>query len=225
MARRKKLQPLVVDGYNVIFATPRYQALIDEETTGEPYLGHDAHVRSRAALISDVAAFASGSYRATIVFDGSGNVNPERLPLQVGGVELIFSLPGEQADEVIERLAGEARQRGEAITVSEVRRGEFNDYIRVSGRVVPMTTVQLSPLEGGVVKEIVAEEGAHVREGDIILILSNESLDMQILNAEADLAEKENILRNTMIQMEQQKLTLQQEKLQLQMEVRRKKRV
>ena len=120
--------------------------------------------------------------------------------------------------------ARKLRVGGEAITVSEVRQGEFNDYIRVSGRVVPMTTVQLSPLEGGVVKEIVAEEGAHVREGDIILILSNESLDMQILNAEADLAEKENILRNTMIQMEQQKLTLQQEKLQLQMEVRRKKR-
>jgi len=120
--------------------------------------------------------------------------------------------------------ARKLRVGGEAITVSEVRRGEFNDYIRVSGRVVPMTTVQLSPLEGGVVKEIVAEEGAHVREGDIILILSNESLDMQILNAEADLAEKENILRNTMIQMEQQKLTLQQEKLQLQMDVRRKKR-
>ena len=120
--------------------------------------------------------------------------------------------------------ARKLRVGGEAITVSEVRRGEFNDYIRVSGRVVPMTTVQLSPLEGGVVREIVAEEGAHVREGDIILILSNESLDMQILNAEADLAEKENILRNTMIQMEQQKLTLQQEKLQLQIEVRRKKR-
>ena len=120
--------------------------------------------------------------------------------------------------------ARKLRVGGEAITVSEVRRGEFNDYIRLSGRVVPMTTVQLSPLEGGVVREIVAEEGAHVREGDVILILSNESLDMQILNAEADLAEKENILRNTMIQMEQQKLTLQQEKLQLQMEVRRKKR-
>jgi HlyD family secretion protein len=120
--------------------------------------------------------------------------------------------------------ARKLRVGGEAITVSEVRCGEFNDYIRISGRVVPMTTVQLSPLEGGVVQAIVAEEGAHVREGDVILILSNESLDMQILNAEADLAEKENILRNTMIQMEQQKLSLQQEKLQLQMEVRRKKR-
>ena len=109
--------------------------------------------------------------------------------------------------------ARKLRVGGEAITVSEVRCGEFNDYIRISGRVVPMTTVQLSPLEGGVVQAIVAEEGAHVREGDVILILSN-----------ADLAEKENILRNTMIQMEQQKLSLQQEKLQLQMEVRRKKR-
>ncbi len=120
--------------------------------------------------------------------------------------------------------ASRLRTNGDTFTVGEVRRGEFNDYIRVTGQVVPMTTVQLSPLEGGVVQAIVAEEGAHVREGDIILILSNEALDMQILNAEADLAEKENILRNTMIAMEQQKLNLQQEKLQLQMEVRRKKR-
>jgi HlyD family secretion protein len=47
---------------------------------------------------------------------------------------------------------------------------------------------------------------------------------MQILNSEADLAEKENILRNTLIQMEQQKLSVEQEKLQLQMDVRRNKR-
>ena len=116
------------------------------------------------------------------------------------------------------------RAQVENITISAVTQGEFNDYIRISGQVVPMTTIQLSPLEGGVVQKIVTEEGSWVREGDVILVLSNEALDMQILNAEADLAEKENILRNTMISMEQQKLSLQQEKLQLQMEVRRKKR-
>ncbi|MCR5551060.1 MAG: HlyD family efflux transporter periplasmic adaptor subunit [Bacteroidales bacterium] len=120
--------------------------------------------------------------------------------------------------------ASKLRISNDILTVSEVKKGEFNDYIRVNGRVVPMTSVQLSPLEGGIVQQIVMEEGSRVHEGDVILILSNESLDMQILNAEADLAEKENILRNTMIQMEQQKLTLQQEKLQLQMEVRRKQR-
>lgn len=116
------------------------------------------------------------------------------------------------------------RTGAETLTVSTVMQGEFNDYIRISGQVVPMTTIQLSPMEGGVVQRVVTEEGSYVHEGDVILVLSNETLDMQILNAEADLAEKENILRNTMIQMEQQKLNLQQEKLQLQMEVRRKKR-
>ena len=110
------------------------------------------------------------------------------------------------------------------ITVSTVTQSEFNDYIRISGQVAPMTTIQISPLEGGVVQQIVAEEGSRVNAGDVILILSNENLDMQILNAEADLAEKENILRNTMIQMEQQKLSVEQEKLQLQMEVQRNRR-
>ena len=110
------------------------------------------------------------------------------------------------------------------ITVSAVTQGEFNDYIRISGQVAPMTTIQISPLEGGVVQQIVAEEGSRVSVGDVILVLSNENLDMQILNAEADLAEKENILRNTMIQMEQQKLSVEQEKLQLQMDVQRNRR-
>lgn len=110
------------------------------------------------------------------------------------------------------------------LTISTVQRAEFNDYIRISGQVQPMTTVQLSPQEGGVVQEIIAEEGSKVRCGDVIIVLNNESLDLQILNSEAELAEKENILRNTLIQMEQQKLSLQQEKLQLSVEVRRAKR-
>ena len=110
------------------------------------------------------------------------------------------------------------------ISIGTVTSGEFNDYIRISGQVVPMTTIQISPLEGGVVQQIVSEEGSRVKAGDVIVILSNESLDMQILNSEADLAEKENILRNTMIQMEQQKLSVEQEKLQLQMDVQRNRR-
>lgn len=110
------------------------------------------------------------------------------------------------------------------ISVNAVISGQFNDYIRISGQVAPITTIQISPLEGGVVQEIVTEEGSKVKKGDVILILSNENLDMQILNSEADLAEKENILRNTLIQMEQQKLSVEQEKLQLQMDVRRNKR-
>ena len=116
------------------------------------------------------------------------------------------------------------RVERESLTVVAVDHGEFNDYIRLNGRVVPMTTVQLSPQEGGTVERILVEEGATVRAGDPIVVLSNDNLDLQILNAEASLAEKENILRNTMIQMEQQKLAVRQEEMQLAIDVRRNSR-
>ena len=107
------------------------------------------------------------------------------------------------------------------VNIATVEQGEFNDYVRLTGSVQPMTTVQLSPLESGVVERIVAEEGTQVKRGDVILEMSNNSLSMQILQSEADLAEKQNILRNTMIQMEQERLALRQEKLQLDLEVSR----
>jgi HlyD family secretion protein len=112
----------------------------------------------------------------------------------------------------------------DTITVSEAVWGEFNDYIRISGRVQPMTTIQLSPQEGGIVQSILIEEGSTVRVGDPILILSNDNLDLQILNSEAELAEKENILRNTQIQMEQQKLDVRQNELEYGTQVERLRR-
>ncbi len=116
------------------------------------------------------------------------------------------------------------RVDGSTIVIGTAADGQFNDYIRLGGQVQPMTTVQISPTEGGNVQRIVAEEGSHVAAGDVIVVLSNENLDMQILNSEAELAEKENILRNTLISMEQQKLSVRQDRLSLQIEVRRAKR-
>ena len=68
------------------------------------------------------------------------------------------------------------------------------------------------------------EEGAQVKKGDIIVRLSNSNLDLQILNAEAELAEKQNFLRNTQVTMEQDKLTNQMEKLQYDMDMNRARR-
>lgn len=110
------------------------------------------------------------------------------------------------------------------VTISNVVMGEFNDYIRISGRVQPMTTIQLSPQEGGIVEKILIEEGSPVKAGDAILVLSNDNLDLQILNSEAELAEKENILRNTQIQMEQQKLDVRQNVLEYGTNVERLRR-
>ena len=112
----------------------------------------------------------------------------------------------------------------DSVVVSTTEQGEFNDYIRISGRVQPMTTIQLSPQEGGIVQEILIEEGSAVKAGDPILVLSNDNLDLSILNSEAELAEKENILRNTQIQMEQQKLDVRQNVLEYGTQVERLRR-
>ena len=110
------------------------------------------------------------------------------------------------------------------LTISNVQHAEFKDYVRTNGHVMPIQVVQISPEEGGIVMEKVAEEGTMVHKGDVIVRLSNSSLDLQILNAEAELAEKQNMLRNTQVTMEQDRLNNQTEKAQLDMDIRRLQR-
>ena len=120
--------------------------------------------------------------------------------------------------------ASTLRVSKDELTISEVRQAEFKDYVRTNGRVLPIQVVQISPEEGGIVREKVVEEGTHVKKGDVIVRLSNSNLDLQILNAEAELAEKQNLLRNTQVAMQQDRLNNQTEQAQLDMDTQRKQR-
>ena len=110
------------------------------------------------------------------------------------------------------------------LSIGEVKRTQFDDYVSVDGSVVPIQVVQISPEEGGVIRQKIVEEGTHIRKGDIIVRLSNSNLDLEILNAESELAEKQNMLRNTQITMEQDQLNNQTEAAQLSMDMQAKKR-
>ena len=112
----------------------------------------------------------------------------------------------------------------ETLNISTVDKGEFNEYIRITGLVQPKTTILLSPLERGVVTEFFVEEGEMVKKGDEIFRLVNSQLNLDILKTQADLAEQENFLRNTRVTMEQEKLNLQQEMIQLMHNVSKAKR-
>ena len=72
--------------------------------------------------------------------------------------------------------ASTLRIDGDALNIADVTYGEFNDYIRLNGQVQPISIVQLSPEEGGIVQEKVVEEGAHVKKGDVILRLTHQAL-------------------------------------------------
>ena len=144
----------------------------------------------------------------------------KHIPYVIGGTLFVFLLGWIIFGDHAATLRVDAR----SLTVGEVRRDQFNDFFRVDGQVQPITVVQLSPEEGGIVQEKVVEEGAKVKRGDVIVRLSNSNLDLEILNAEAELAEKQNLLRNTQVTMEQDKLTNETERAQYEIDMRRARR-
>lgn len=147
-------------------------------------------------------------------------IQKKHLPYIAGGALLLALL----AWMLFGNHAATLKVDGQSLNIAEVRYGKFNDYIRVNGQVQPISVVQLSPEEGGIVRQKVVEEGAQVKKGDVILRLTNSNLDLQILNAESELAEKQNLLRNTQVTMQQDRLNNETEKVQLDIDTQRKRR-
>jgi HlyD family secretion protein len=116
------------------------------------------------------------------------------------------------------------RVDSDKLIIETVIEDQFNDYITVPGTVEPISTVFLDAQEGGRVEEILIEEGSMVKKGDIILRLSNPDLYLNILDSEAQLAEKENFLRNTQIAMEQERIQIKRELVNLKYDIERKER-
>ncbi len=112
-----------------------------------------------------------------------------------------------------------------ALLIGEVTEGEFNDYIRLTGKVETGTVVQVSALESGIVEAKLVEEGARVNAGDVLLTLRNTGLQQEILDSESQLAERQNMLRDTEIAMEKERLQLRQDLLQTRSETGRLERI
>ena len=113
----------------------------------------------------------------------------------------------------------------EKLIIETITEGQFNDYITVPGTVEPISIIFLDAQEGGRVEEILIEEGSMVKKGDIILRLSNPDLYLNILDSEAQLAEKENFLRNTQVTMEQERIAIKKELISLRYDIERKSRI
>ncbi len=81
----------------------------------------------------------------------------------------------------------------ERITISEVSKGQFKNYIPVNGVVMPVSTIYLDAMEGGRVEERYAEDGEMMKKGQPILRLSNTDLMMSLV-------EQQNSVYNTLMQ-------------------------
>ena len=103
----------------------------------------------------------------------------------------------------------------EKITISEVYRGEYQEFIPIIGTVEPRTTHYLTATDGGRVEEIFLEAGTHVKRDDPILRLSNTNLLLTILNNQAQVNRASNDLRQARLYMETNTLSLRSQRSQL----------
>jgi HlyD family secretion protein len=93
------------------------------------------------------------------------------------------------------------------ITIEEVKKDIFQDYISVIGTVEPLQTVYLDATEGGRVEEIFIREGTMVKKDDVIMRLSNDNLLLEISNYEAEVARAINDLKTMRVNLENQQIS------------------
>lgn len=101
----------------------------------------------------------------------------------------------------------------ERITISTVSHGPFQEYIPVTGIVIPRNTLYIDAVEGGRIEKIFTEAGSFVNPGDKILLLSNPDLQLTLLNNEVQIHRAENELQMNRMQLEQNRLTLEEKRI------------
>ena len=118
------------------------------------------------------------------------------LIVLAAGIWAIMSLSGDRSFRV----------PADTLTISPVTTGTFEDYIPIRGTIVPRTTYFLDAIEGGRVDQVYVEDGQILKKDDLIISLSNSSLQLSVTNAEAQVADQLNNMRTLELSLEQNRL-------------------
>ena len=68
------------------------------------------------------------------------------------------------------------------LTISEIKRGPFQEFIPINGTVLPLTTIYLDASDAGRVEEKYVADGAILKKGDPIIRLSDPDLELALAN-------------------------------------------
>ncbi|REG82526.1 efflux RND transporter periplasmic adaptor subunit [Algoriphagus antarcticus] len=128
---------------------------------------------------------------------------PKRIAWIVGGVVLVAGIIYQIGYADHRSTMNVEKDR---LSIATVSKGEFTDYILVSGQIEPAQTFFLDAVEGGMVAQIVRESGAIVEVGDTILIMANSNLQLDVMQRETMLYEQINNLRQTRLFLDQNDL-------------------
>lgn len=129
------------------------------------------------------------------------------MPKKVGIIFVVALLLALSAYTLLNLNSGRALNvDSERIAISSVSTGTFEDFIPIRARVTPAKTLFLDAIEGGRVERILVEDGANLKAGDLIVELSNASLQLNVLGNETRVAEQLNNMRSIELSLEQNRL-------------------
>ncbi|MFZ1082458.1 MAG: efflux RND transporter periplasmic adaptor subunit [Candidatus Kryptoniota bacterium] len=128
-----------------------------------------------------------------------------RFWIYAAGCVLFLALVGLIISDTGSKLNVDA----DKITISTVAEGEFQEFIPVTGTLLPRTTFYLDAIQGGTVQNKFVEEGAMLKKGDKIIRLSNAEVQLNTLQQETYTYQQINDARNTRLQIEQNSTALQ----------------
>ena len=120
------MERVIVDGYNVAHAWPELKRLL----TGASLEAARDRLVERLSVFGMVAGAD-----VTVVFDAHHSAARSNSEQMVDGVRVIFTRKGHSADHIIERMAYEATEAGDVITVATSDRFQ-RDLVRGMGGAV-----------------------------------------------------------------------------------------
>jgi uncharacterized protein len=120
------MERVIVDGYNVIHAWPELKRLLSGASLEA----------ARDRLIERLSVFGMVvGADVTVVFDAHHSTARTNSEETVDGVRVLFTRKGHSADHVIERMAYDASQAGDILTVATSDRFQ-RDLVRGMGGAV-----------------------------------------------------------------------------------------
>ena len=106
--------------------------------------------------------------------------------------------------------------KSEDITIDEVTNGKFEDMLMVTAQTQSLNSSLVNVLEGGVVKEIFAEDGQMLTKGQPIARVYNPNTEFNYLNQETGIMQQISQMRSSLLELKNQEFNQDKELLQSQ---------
>ena len=107
----------------------------------------------------------------------------------------------------------------EKINIAQVKEGEFREFIPVDGNVMPILTIRLDAIVGGVVEKKYYDGGILVDKGDTILKLANNDLLQSFVREETQAFILMNNVENTKLNLQRNQFDLKQQLITLDFQI------